>query len=55
MGYYMLQNGLWGGESISIEQNAELYDHNIVKLKTLNNKVLFGGSAITKIDGYYLL
>lgn len=50
-GYYMLKNNLWNGEAISIEQNAEIKDYNVVKLKTVSGKVLFGGSGITKIEG----
>lgn len=53
-GYYMLNQGLWEGEAISIEQNGEKDNYNIVKLKAINKKVLFGGNAITKIEGHYL-
>jgi PhzF family phenazine biosynthesis protein len=55
MGYYMLRNKLWGGEPVSIEQNGELEKYNIVKLKTKDNKVLFGGNAIIKIKGDYFM
>ena len=54
-GYYMLKHELWNGEAISIEQNAELENYNIVRLKTNNNKILFGGSGVTKIEGIYSL
>ncbi len=54
-GYYMLKYKLWNGEAIFIEQNAEPEDYNIVKLKTNNNKVLFGGGGITKIEGTYFM
>lgn len=54
-GYYMLNNGLWEGEAISIEQNNQIDDYNIVRLKMIDKKVLFGGSAITKIEGIYYL
>lgn len=54
-GYYMLKHNLWDGSAISIEQNNELDNFNIVKLKTDNNKVLFGGNGITKIAGTYYL
>lgn len=54
-GYYMLKHGIWDEEAISIEQNAELDDYNIVRLKTNNGKVLFGGGGVTKIEGTYLL
>ena len=55
MGYYMLKNGMWSGEAISIEQNRETTAYNIVKLVEKNGKVLFGGRATTKIEGRYLL
>ncbi|MDU1905181.1 MAG: PhzF family phenazine biosynthesis isomerase [Dysgonomonas sp.] len=54
-GYYMLKHKLWNGEAISIEQNAEPEDYNIVRLKTKDNKVLFGGGGITKIEGTYFM
>jgi PhzF family phenazine biosynthesis protein len=54
-GCYMLNNGLWDGEAISIEQNDQVDDYNIVRLKMIDKKVLFGGSAITKIEGIYYL
>lgn len=53
-GYYMAKHGLWDGNPISIEQNAEIDNYNIVKLKMMENQVLFGGNAIVKINGYYL-
>lgn len=55
LGYYMLKNNLWDGKAISIEQNAEIDNFNVVKLKAVSNKVLFGGSGITKIEGLYYL
>ncbi len=55
MGYYMLKNEMWNGDPVSIEQNAEKELFNTVKLKTLNNQILFGGSAVVKIDGEYFL
>lgn len=54
-GYYMLRHNMWNGNAISIEQNGEIENYNIVKLKTANNKVLFGGGAVTKIKGTYFL
>lgn len=54
-GYYMLKHNLWNGEAISIEQNGVIDNYNVVKLKTLDSKVLFGGNAIVRIDGEYLL
>lgn len=54
MGYYMLRHGMWNGEAISIEQNAERELFNRVRLKTLDGKVLFGGGGTVKIKGHYL-
>ena len=54
-GYYMLKNSLWDGNAVSIEQNAERAAFNVVKLKETAGKVLFGGSATTRIEGRYLL
>lgn len=53
LGYYMLQNGLWDGDPISIEQNAEASSFNIVRMKTHCGKILFGGRATTMIEGHY--
>ena len=55
MGYYMLKNQLWDGQPVSIEQNGEKELFNIVKLKAVDNKVLFGGNAVVKIEGEYYL
>lgn len=54
-GYYMLKNALWDGSAVSIEQNAERAAFNAVKLKENAGKVLFGGSATTRIEGRYIL
>jgi PhzF family phenazine biosynthesis protein len=54
-GYYMLKNLLWNGSAVSIEQNAERAAFNVVKLKENAGKVLFGGSATTRIEGSYIL
>ena len=54
-GYYVLKNSLWDGNAVSIEQNAERAAFNVVKLKETAGKVLFGGSATTRIEGRYLL
>lgn len=55
LGYYMLENGLWNGDPIRIEQNGELLDYNTVHLKTHEGKVLFGGRATVRIEGVYYL
>jgi len=55
MGYYMLKNEMWNGEPVLIEQNGEKELFNIVKLKAVDGKVLFGGNAVVKIEGEYSL
>jgi PhzF family phenazine biosynthesis protein len=58
-GNYLLQNGLWDGAIISIEQNDSYDFPNVVKLDTVHNKdrkyVVFGGAAMVKIEGAYSL
>ena len=60
LGHYLLRNGLWQGEPLTIEQNSERSRPNIVKLMALDEtdgtpRVLFGGGAITRIEGSYCL
>ena len=50
---YLLSEKMWDGTPITIEQGGNDRIFNAVKLKTLNGKVLFGGRATTKIQGYY--
>ena len=50
---YLLFEKMWDGSPITIEQGGNDRIFNAVKLKTLNGKVLFGGRATTKIQGYY--
>ncbi len=52
-GYYMYENKLWDGGYISLEQGGKDRIYNTVKLKMKDNKVLFGGKATIRIDGYY--
>jgi PhzF family phenazine biosynthesis protein len=59
-GYYLLKNNLWHGETITIEQNGLRNNFNVVKLQKQiddkdNTRVLFGGAAITRIEGKYQL
>jgi PhzF family phenazine biosynthesis protein len=58
-GNYLLYNNLWDGKIISIEQNSSHDFPNIVKLDTVQKadgrSVIFGGSAIVKIQGEYKL
>jgi PhzF family phenazine biosynthesis protein len=58
-GNYLLQNNLWDGSLLSIEQNNSYDFPNIVKLDTVINEenisVIFGGAAVVKIQGIYKL
>lgn len=59
-GYYLIKNGLWEKDFIIIEQNSLRDGYNIVKLRKQcgmdgKNRVLFGGGAIARINGKYLL
>src|SRR5690554_286501 len=58
-GYYLINNSLWTTSDLSIEQNGLMDNFNIVRLKKqmdeeYNQRVCFGGGAITRIDGKYL-
>jgi predicted PhzF superfamily epimerase YddE/YHI9 len=53
LGYYMLRNNMWDGQPVLIEQNAEPSEYNIVRLKSVDGKVLFGGRATVQIEGKY--
>jgi len=59
-GYYLIKNNRFLKETITIEQNGNKNRFNIVKLRkekdTENNeRVLFGGSALKRIEGSYFL
>ncbi|HEX2947096.1 MAG TPA: PhzF family phenazine biosynthesis isomerase [Clostridia bacterium] len=54
-GYYMLRNGIWGGESVSVEQGGIDRVFNRVRLTARNGRVLFGGNAETRIIGKYYI
>ena len=54
-GYYLLQNKLWGGDSIAIEQGGRDRTYNTVRLTCQDGCVLFGGSATTRIRGEYII
>ena len=59
-GYYLMREGFWNGDLILLEQNAMKEQANIVKLCTRldeheQQRVLFGGGAIVRIEGEYLL
>ncbi|MBI9093153.1 MAG: PhzF family phenazine biosynthesis protein [Desulfobacterium sp.] len=60
LGYYAMKNGLWKNETIMIEQNGLKDRFNLIKLQKKrdekgNDRVLFGGGAITRIDGKYMI
>ena len=52
---YLLSEGLWKGEPITIEQGGNNRVFNSVKLKCQDGKVLFGGKATKKIEGEYYI
>ena len=54
-GYYMLKNNIWDGSPVSLEQGGNDRVFNIVKLKTKDKDVLFGGKATLRIKGEYII
>ncbi|MBN2158930.1 MAG: PhzF family phenazine biosynthesis protein [Spirochaetes bacterium] len=58
-GYYLLKHKLWDGRLLVIEQNDSFENPNIVKLDTIRHNektfVIFGGSAIVRLEGMYNL
>lgn len=54
-GYYMLQMQIWDGEPVKIEQGGNNIVFNEVRLKCLDDSVLFGGRASLRIAGEYYL
>lgn len=50
---YLLKHTLWDGSPMLIEQGADNFAFNTVKLKLHDNKVLFGGKASVVIEGEY--
>lgn len=52
---YLLQQKRWDGALLSIEQSGNRLAPNIVKLQAPNQQVLFGGGAVTQIEGHYYL
>jgi len=60
LGYYLITNGKWDGKPITLEQNGSRDNPNIVRLianrnQSGNMRVLFGGKAIVRILGEYVL
>ncbi len=59
-GYYLLRNDMWDGERIRLEQNGCRDQPNFVQILAKNPhteacQVWFGGGAVVKIEGQYLL
>lgn len=59
-GYYLLKNKIWDGAFMSLEQNGSFEKPNIIKLmakdiEDAKPQVVFGGGAIVRIDGEYIL
>ncbi len=60
LGFYLMKNKMWDGAFISLEQNGRFDNPNIVKLMAKDAasgkpQVVFGGGAIVRIDGEYIL
>jgi PhzF family phenazine biosynthesis protein len=60
LGYYLIKNEKWDGMPITLEQNGNKDNPNIVRLITKhdesgNTRVLFGGNAVVRIQGEYVL
>jgi PhzF family phenazine biosynthesis protein len=59
LGYHLLQAGLWDGGPIRIEQGPDRARPNIVRLASAPQggqlRVVFGGSAILRIEGTYVV
>ena len=59
-GYYLRKIGKWESDSLKIEQNSNKENYNLVRLKIVKEndneeRVLFGGPAVVRIEGSYLL
>ena len=55
-----MKNKIWDGTFMSLEQNGSLENPNIIKLMAKDAEgakpqVVFGGGAIVRIDGEYIL
>ncbi len=60
LGYYFLKNMMWKKDTIVIEQNNSKEKFNVVKLQRIqdengNERVVFGGGAIKRIEGEFIL
>jgi predicted PhzF superfamily epimerase YddE/YHI9 len=52
---YLIEQKMWNGNTISIEQGGADRIYNIVKLSVQDGKILFGGKAILKLCGQYFV
>lgn len=59
LGYYLMKNRLWDGNPLIIEQGRDIRNPNTVRLGTTvsgdTTQVTFGGSAVVRIEGNYIL
>jgi PhzF family phenazine biosynthesis protein len=59
LGYYLLKEGTWDGRMIAIEQGKSREHPNIIRLvgdeSKMQRSVFFGGNAVVRIEGEYLL
>jgi PhzF family phenazine biosynthesis protein len=59
LGYYLLKEGTWDGRMITIEQGKSREHPNIIRLVSdaskVQRSVFFGGNAVVRIEGEYLL
>lgn len=60
LGYHLLRHKLWDGRRIIVEQNNDKQNPNIIKMGSQVDehgtlRVIFGGGAITRVEGDYLL
>lgn len=58
LGYHLLGHKLWDGGRIILEQNNDKQNPNIIKMGSKfdeqgRSRVVFGGAAVTRIEGYY--
>ena len=59
LGYYLLKEGTWDGCIIAIEQGKSREHPNIIRIVSdaskVQRSVFFGGNAVVRIEGEYLL
>lgn len=60
LGYHLLSHSLWDGKRIILEQNNDIRNPNIIKMLSKIDaqgsvRVVFGGGAITRIEGEYFI